>query len=84
MIERGMTASDVQPRFQALAIGTPLTWKYRGQVLPHNRTVVVEVELTAVAQETGGSQTATAKASLWVDGTRIYEARNLTMRVMEG
>ncbi len=64
-------------RFQAPAIGREFSWKYRGQVLPHNRKVVVEVEVTEVAED--GTLTV-ADASLWVDGKRIYEASGLAVR----
>ena len=61
-------------------LGEAIAWKYRGQVLPESREVVVDVDATrVVADERGVSLT--ADGSLWVDGTRIYEATGLSARL---
>jgi 3-hydroxymyristoyl/3-hydroxydecanoyl-(acyl carrier protein) dehydratase len=83
MIERGMGAGMASPRFEAIATGMPMTWKYRGQVVPENRIVTVDVALTAVGRDERGPF-AVAEGSLWVDGKYIYHARELGMRIVEG
>ncbi len=70
------------PRFEAIASGESMTWKYRGQVVPSNRVISTTLEITEVLREPG-KITAFADASLWVDGKRIYEAKHLGMRLAE-
>lgn len=79
MVERGMTVGIENPRFEAIATGMPMTWKYRGQVVPENKRIETEVHITRVE-----GNVAVADASLWVDGKRIYDAKNLAMRVVAG
>jgi 3-hydroxymyristoyl/3-hydroxydecanoyl-(acyl carrier protein) dehydratase len=83
MRERGLAAGIEQPRFEPFGLGEPLTWKYRGQVLPTHRRVTVELEVTEIGSDARGAF-ARADGWLWVDGTRIYEARNLAMRIVAG
>ncbi len=66
--------------FEAIALGEPLTWKYRGQVLPANKRVVVLLDLVRLSEE-GDGRLAVADASLRIDGLRIYEATGLAMRL---
>ncbi len=83
MLEAGMDEGIAAPRFESLATGAYLTWKYRGQVLPHHRTVHTTIEITAMGRDERGAW-ATCDASLWADGQRIYEATNLGMRIVPG
>ncbi|MEW5848463.1 MAG: beta-ketoacyl synthase N-terminal-like domain-containing protein [Myxococcota bacterium] len=83
MIERGMGDGIENARFEPLALGRAVTWKYRGQVVPTNRCITTEVELTEVGEDARGRY-AMAEASLWVDGKRIYHAKNLGMRIVRG
>jgi 3-hydroxymyristoyl/3-hydroxydecanoyl-(acyl carrier protein) dehydratase len=72
------------PRFEALALGKPLTWKYRGQVVPKNHLIQVEAEVTDVIRGDDGSVTVVGDGALWVDGLRIYLAKGLAIRAVEG
>jgi acyl transferase domain-containing protein/3-hydroxymyristoyl/3-hydroxydecanoyl-(acyl carrier protein) dehydratase len=72
------------PRFEALACGRPLTWKYRGQVVPRNHLIQVEAEVTDVVRADDGSVTIVGDGALWVDGLRIYLAKGLAIRAVEG
>ena len=83
MRERGRSAGIAQPRFEPFGLGETVTWKYRGQVLPTHRRITVEVEVTETGSDARG-WFARADGWLWVDGTRIYEARNLAMRIAAG
>jgi 3-oxoacyl-(acyl-carrier-protein) synthase/3-hydroxymyristoyl/3-hydroxydecanoyl-(acyl carrier protein) dehydratase/1-acyl-sn-glycerol-3-phosphate acyltransferase len=76
---RGMTA----PRFEPLRIGHPLTWKYRGQVVPENGVIRVELDVTEVGEDDRGRY-AMADAWLWVDKLRIYQMVGFGMRVVDG
>jgi 3-oxoacyl-(acyl-carrier-protein) synthase/3-hydroxymyristoyl/3-hydroxydecanoyl-(acyl carrier protein) dehydratase len=69
--------------FEPVAIGGAMTWSYRGQVLPKNKLISSQVEITRIEREADGIL-AVAEASLWVDGMRIYRASNLGMRIKRG
>ena len=79
MIHEGYGKDLTEPRFEPIAIGRELKWKYRGQVVPKNTLIQTEVEITKVEGDT-----VTCDAHLWVDGKRIYSAWGLGMRVVEG
>ncbi len=83
MRDRGLADEMRSPRFEPIAVGRPLVWKYRGQVLPANRTVSVEMDIADEGRDEAGPWVS-ANAWLWVDGLRIYQARNLSMRIVEG
>ncbi|WP_405868549.1 beta-ketoacyl synthase N-terminal-like domain-containing protein [Streptomyces sp. NBC_00005] len=79
LIETGATDGLRRPRFELTTPTRPLSWTYRGQVVPANQRVTVELEIRE-----RGTDHAVAEAWLWVDGTRIYHVRDLAMRVVEG
>jgi hypothetical protein len=81
MIERGLDQGVPSPRFEPLAIGRELTWKYRGQVLPHHHRVSVELEVEQAGHDAQGPF-AVAQGWLWADGTCIYHAHGLALRVV--
>jgi 3-oxoacyl-(acyl-carrier-protein) synthase/3-hydroxymyristoyl/3-hydroxydecanoyl-(acyl carrier protein) dehydratase/1-acyl-sn-glycerol-3-phosphate acyltransferase len=81
MIENDLDAAVAQPRFEPIMIGSPVTWTFRGQVVPANRTVTIEMEITERGEDARGPF-AIAEAWLWVDGTRIYHAEKLGMRIV--
>jgi acyl transferase domain-containing protein/3-hydroxymyristoyl/3-hydroxydecanoyl-(acyl carrier protein) dehydratase len=80
-LELGLANEVPAARFETQAIGVAMTWKYRGQVVPENRVVVVDVEITRVARDPLGVLVEAA-GSLLVDGKRIYEARGLGVRIV--
>jgi acyl transferase domain-containing protein/3-hydroxymyristoyl/3-hydroxydecanoyl-(acyl carrier protein) dehydratase/1-acyl-sn-glycerol-3-phosphate acyltransferase len=83
MLERDMGAGLTHPHFEPVMLGRAVTWKYRGQVVPKNRTIMTEVEITEVGEDDRG-RFAIAEAWLWVDGKRVYHAKNLGMRIVAG
>jgi 3-hydroxymyristoyl/3-hydroxydecanoyl-(acyl carrier protein) dehydratase len=83
MLEQGMADGIAAPRFEPIALGTPLTWKYRGQVLPSDARVTVELEITRTGDDARG-RFAIAEAWLWVDDRRIYHARELGCTIVSG
>jgi 3-hydroxymyristoyl/3-hydroxydecanoyl-(acyl carrier protein) dehydratase len=83
LIERDLAAGLRSPRFEPVMTGRPLTWKYRGQVVPANERITIEMEVTEVGEDDRGRY-AIATAWLWVDGLRIYQVRDLGMRVVPG
>jgi 3-hydroxymyristoyl/3-hydroxydecanoyl-(acyl carrier protein) dehydratase len=83
MIERGLGDDIPQARFEPIAIGRPVTWKYRGQVLPESKRVVTEIEVSEIGRDEKGPFVV-AQGWLWVDGVRVYHATNLGMRIVAG
>jgi acyl transferase domain-containing protein/3-hydroxymyristoyl/3-hydroxydecanoyl-(acyl carrier protein) dehydratase len=83
MVRKGLDEDFAAPRFETPVLGVAMTWKYRGQVTPEAKEVVTTLDVTSIAREPG-AVLATAKASLWVDGLRIYEADGLSARIVEG
>lgn len=83
MLEQGLGSDVPNGRFEPVMTGKPVTWKYRGQVVPKNKLITSEVEITEVGRDEKGVF-ALADCSLWVDGKKIYHAKNLGMRVVSG
>jgi 1-acyl-sn-glycerol-3-phosphate acyltransferase len=83
MLEKGLGEGVVHPRFEPLMLDRPVTWKYRGQVVPRNKVITTELQITEVGEDSRGRY-AIAEGWLWVDGKRIYHASNLGMRVVSG
>ncbi len=67
-------------RFEPVALHEPITWRYRGQIVPTNKQITAQVEITRIERDDDGIL-AVADASLWIDGKRIYSATNLGMRI---
>ncbi len=63
---------------EPIALGERFAWRYRGQVIPSRREVVITLDDVKLAH-TADRRTARASASLWVDGLRIYETDALTV-----
>jgi 3-hydroxymyristoyl/3-hydroxydecanoyl-(acyl carrier protein) dehydratase len=70
------------PRF-GLPTAQPMLWRYRGQIVPTNRQMELEVHLNT-PQILPGQVNLSGDASLWVDGLRIYELKNVAVAVQEG
>ncbi|MBW2418425.1 MAG: acyltransferase domain-containing protein [Deltaproteobacteria bacterium] len=83
MLESGMHAGIDEPRFEPIGLNQPMSWKYRGQVVPLNETVHVTLDLSEVGRDDNGPF-AIASASLWCDGIRIYSADGMGMRIVSG
>jgi acyl transferase domain-containing protein/3-hydroxymyristoyl/3-hydroxydecanoyl-(acyl carrier protein) dehydratase len=81
MLETGMAEGLRCARFEPIALGRACTWKYRGQVLPSNWLITTELEVLETGEDPRG-RFAVADAFLWVDGTRIYSVKNVTMRLV--
>lgn len=71
-----------RPHFETPALGEPVGWKCRGQVLPENKETFVDIDVTRVVADERGLSLV-ADGSLWVDGTRIYEATGLSTRLSD-
>ena len=80
---KGLDEGIEAARFESIALDRNHQWKYRGQVLPHNRQVHTTLELTTIERDVRGVLLL-GDASLWVDGMRIYEAKGLGLRIVAG
>ncbi|MEO1269800.1 MAG: 1-acyl-sn-glycerol-3-phosphate acyltransferase, partial [Myxococcota bacterium] len=83
MLHQGLADQVESPRFEPLAVDQELTWTYRGQVRMHHRCICSVLDVTEVGEDDRGPWMR-ARASLWVDGMRIYETRGLGMRIVSG
>ena len=68
--------------FEPIARDQELVWRYRGQVVPTNGKIEVELHIGRVEeQDEEGLPRVEAEAWLWVDGLRIYRA-DLGLRIV--
>jgi 3-hydroxymyristoyl/3-hydroxydecanoyl-(acyl carrier protein) dehydratase len=72
----------INPHF-GLEAGQDITWKYRGQIIPANKHMEIEV-VSLVVEEHPDRIVVRGDASLWVDQVRIYEIKNAAINVREG
>jgi hypothetical protein len=80
-LQANLGAELEQPHFENAESQT-MVWKYRGQVLGDIGKVDVEVHITGVTRDADGV-TVTADASLWKRDLRIYEFKNVAVRVSD-
>ncbi len=65
-------------RFEPIAVGRPHAWTYRGQVIPTDREVTVEAEITAIDDD---SRLIVADGFLIIDGRVIYQMTDFALRM---
>ena len=82
MLHTGLADGLSHPRFAPIEPGRAVTWKYRGQVVPHNRLITITMEITEQGRDAAGLF-AVADASLWVDGKRIYQVAGIGMKIVD-
>jgi 3-hydroxymyristoyl/3-hydroxydecanoyl-(acyl carrier protein) dehydratase/1-acyl-sn-glycerol-3-phosphate acyltransferase len=80
VLDQGLADGISSPHFEPMATAHPVTWKYRGQVVPHNKRVEVEVDVVEVKRDPSGIEVV-FDGALWVDGKRIYKVTQLGVRV---
>lgn len=64
--------------FETTACGLKHAWEYRGQVIPTNKLVKVEAQITRIDD---AARTIVADGILSVDGTAIYRMKDFSLRV---
>lgn len=65
--------------FESIAVDLEHTWAYRGQVVPTNKKVVVDISITR--KEDGDEPLLVGAGFLRVDGTPIYEMTDFGLRL---
>ncbi len=81
-IAQGYGSADAQPSFE-LVEGLPFYWKYRGQILPTTKEMLLEVQVRRI-DETPRSVEIEGEANLWAGPIRIYQFNNAAMRIAKG
>lgn len=81
-MQQGLGKKFRNPRFEQ-ALGHTIVWKYRGQIIPRNKLMYLELHITDV-KETAGQTVIYADANLWRDNMRIYEVKQLALQILEG
>ncbi len=61
----------------------PFTWKYRGQLVPANQCLKLEIHINQVVPSPQGYLLG-GEASLWADAMRIYEVKGVAIRIIAG
>ncbi len=67
-------------RVQCVALGEEHRWLYRGQIIPADKRVTIEANVTAVDDD---ARLLRAEGHLVVDGRVIYRMENFAVRVVE-
>ena len=80
VIHYGLAEGIPEPVF---VLASPLVWKYRGQVLPTNRRIGMEVRVTKL-ERTGRTLAIRAEGWLFVDTVRIYHFSDFGLEVVSG
>jgi 3-hydroxymyristoyl/3-hydroxydecanoyl-(acyl carrier protein) dehydratase len=80
-IQAGIGREFRSPHF-AHAKGHNTIWKYRGQIVPDNKDMSLEMHI-AKTETAPGCITLHAQASLWKENLRIYEINSLALSVVE-
>ena len=65
-------------RFETMVLNQPHEWTYRGQVIPTDKHVTVQAEITAIDN---AQRFLEAEGFLIVDGRIIYEMKRFTLRI---
>lgn len=81
VLQIGLGREFRSPRF-AHAEGHNTVWKYRGQVVPDNHDLSLEIHIIKI-ETTPGRVTIFGEASLWKEALRIYEVKPLALSVVE-
>ncbi len=80
-LQTGVGRDFRSPRF-AHALDHNTVWKYRGQIVPDNQDMSLELHI-AKTETAPGRITLHAEASLWKENLRIYEVKSLALSVVE-
>ncbi|GAA2259219.1 hypothetical protein GCM10010368_27530 [Streptomyces roseiscleroticus] len=79
VLEQNLADGIERPRF-AMATDVEMSWKYRGQILRHDRELFFDVHVKEVRREEG-RLLVVADADLWKPGLRIYELTDVAVEV---
>ncbi|MEM1244251.1 MAG: 3-hydroxyacyl-[acyl-carrier-protein] dehydratase FabA, partial [Pseudomonadota bacterium] len=72
---------DGQAYFEPVIFDEPVIWKYRGQVVPTNKQVIISTDIKQIIMNES-AVTVLAESSYFVDGTKIYSANPIGIRLV--
>jgi hypothetical protein len=81
MLDAGLGAELVNPRF-VLPVGARLDWKYRGQFIPTDGDITLEVHVKSVERRPGRVRVV-GDASMWKPTMRIYALNGVAVELRE-
>lgn len=79
----GLADEFVSPRYDHLT-DHQFVWKYRGQVVPTDSYLHLEVHISAIERADDGGIILRGNANLWREDIRIYEVRGVALKISEG
>jgi PfaB family protein len=79
----GLADEFASPRFDHLD-DHQFVWKYRGQVIPANEFLHLEIHISAIERADDGGIILKGTANLWRENMRIYEVRGVALKISEG
>ena len=77
-LQQGLGAPFKNPCFSPVL--TKVIWKYRGQIIPNNKFMQLEVHVKNIEQK-GDQVVLTADANLWREDLRIYEVSGIVVGI---
>ncbi len=80
-LEQDLGKHLASPRFEQ-ALDHQTIWKYRGQVVPDNESMQLEIHISNIAIK-DEQVTIVGDASLWRDRLRIYDVKQVAIRLLE-
>ncbi len=83
MIHENMHEGMKHPHFQPIALNTPITWKYRGQITIDKKRSIIEMNVLDKGKDETGVWVR-AEAWYWTDTLRIYHIKDLKVYIVEG
>jgi len=79
-LQQGIGNSFKSPRF--LPVLSKVAWKYRGQIIPQNKYMQLDLHVKNIEQKEG-QVVLTADANLWREDLRIYEIFDIVVGISE-
>ncbi len=80
-LDQDLGAQMNSPRFEQV-LDHQIVWKYRGQITPDNERMQLEIHISQVDSRQG-EVTIFGDASLWKNDLRIYEVKQIALRLLE-
>jgi amino acid adenylation domain-containing protein/thioester reductase-like protein len=80
MLETGLDLNRETPWFEPILLNDFTEWHYRGQVVPDNKKITVEIEIEEQV-DNDDDVYVSGSGRLWVDGLKIYDVPRCGMRI---
>lgn len=80
MLEMGLHHPFRDPVFEPILLEEETTWRYRGQVIPSNKLISLDLDILEINDK---GDTLFAHDNLWVDFLKIYNLPRVGMRIKE-